>query len=115
MLFVGLYVLHELTTMDVGFCFSFCRFKNNGDNFHVKLPAREKLIIPNISVPEELVQVQAYLRWERNGKQMYTPEQEKVSVKSFISFTGEIVEEKCGFICGWIDITNFISSPLCYM
>ncbi|KAF2301630.1 hypothetical protein GH714_028415 [Hevea brasiliensis] len=51
--------------------------KNKGDNFHVKLPARQKLIIPNISVPEELVQIQAYLRWERKGKQMYTPEQEK--------------------------------------
>ena len=42
---------------------------------------REKLTIPNVSVPEELVQVQAYLRWERNGKQMYTPEKEKASVK----------------------------------
>ena len=42
---------------------------------------REKLTIPNVSVPEELVQIQSYLRWERNGKQMYTPEQEKASVK----------------------------------
>uniref|UniRef100_A0A6N2K062 alpha-glucan, water dikinase n=1 Tax=Salix viminalis TaxID=40686 RepID=A0A6N2K062_SALVM len=40
-------------------------FKNNGQNFHIKLPIREKLIIPNVSVPEELVQIQAYLRWER--------------------------------------------------
>ncbi|XAR65092.1 Alpha-glucan, water dikinase [Bertholletia excelsa] len=51
-------------------------FKNNGENFHIKLPGKEKLK-PNISVPEDLVQVQAYLRWERNGKQMYTPEQQK--------------------------------------
>uniref|UniRef100_A0A6N2K1Z4 alpha-glucan, water dikinase n=1 Tax=Salix viminalis TaxID=40686 RepID=A0A6N2K1Z4_SALVM len=29
-------------------------FKNNGQNFHIKLPIREKLIIPNVSVPEEL-------------------------------------------------------------
>lgn len=36
-------------------------------------------MIPNASVPEELVQIQAYLRWERKGKQMYTPEQEKAS------------------------------------
>lgn len=33
----------------------------------------------NVSVPEDLVQIQAYLRWERNGKQMYSPEKEKVS------------------------------------
>lgn len=52
-------------------------FKNNGQNFYVELPTREKLTIPNVSVPEELVQIQSYLRWERNGKQMYTPEQEK--------------------------------------
>ncbi|CAK7332617.1 unnamed protein product [Dovyalis caffra] len=56
-------------------------FKNNGQNFHVKLPMREKLTISNVSVPEELVQIQAYLRWERKGKQMYTPEQEKASIK----------------------------------
>ncbi|KAG6759002.1 hypothetical protein POTOM_035466 [Populus tomentosa] len=56
-------------------------FKNNGQNFYVELPMREKLTIPNVSVPEELVQIQSYLRWERNGKQTYTPEQEKASVK----------------------------------
>ncbi|XP_031271017.1 alpha-glucan water dikinase, chloroplastic isoform X2 [Pistacia vera] len=51
-------------------------FKNNGTNFHVKLPMRKELL-QNISVPEDLVQVQAYLRWERKGKQMYSPEQQK--------------------------------------
>ncbi|XP_024023864.1 alpha-glucan water dikinase, chloroplastic isoform X2 [Morus notabilis] len=51
-------------------------FKNNGNNFHVKLPAKEERI-SSVSVPEDLVQIQAYLRWERRGKQMYTPEQEK--------------------------------------
>ncbi|KAA8533187.1 hypothetical protein F0562_033280 [Nyssa sinensis] len=51
-------------------------FKNNGENFHIKLPLKEKLN-PNVSVPEDLVQIQAYTRWERMGKQMYTPEQEK--------------------------------------
>ena len=55
------------------------RFKHKGDNFHIKLPSDEKLS-PNVSVPEDLVQIQAYLRWERNGKQMYTPEQEKVEI-----------------------------------
>ncbi|PON44874.1 Pyruvate, phosphate dikinase [Parasponia andersonii] len=51
-------------------------FKNNGGNFVVKLPVKSKST-SNVSVPEDLVQVQAYLRWERKGKQMYTPEQEK--------------------------------------
>lgn len=64
-------------------------FKNNGDNFHVKLPAKEKQI-SNASVPEELVQIQAYLRWERKGKQMYTPEQEKVEYEAARS---ELLEE----------------------
>ncbi|KAK4758856.1 hypothetical protein SAY87_020157 [Trapa incisa] len=51
-------------------------FKNNGANFHIKLPLREKLEA-NALLPEELVQIQAYLRWERKGKRMYTPQQEK--------------------------------------
>ncbi|KAF7829333.1 alpha-glucan water dikinase, chloroplastic [Senna tora] len=52
------------------------RFKNNGENFRIKLPVKEKSV-NEASVPEDLVQIQAYLRWERKGKQMYTPEQEK--------------------------------------
>lgn len=51
-------------------------FKHNNDNFRIELPMAEKPS-SNVSVPEDLVQIQAYLRWERNGKQMYTPEQEK--------------------------------------
>ncbi|XWS22628.1 hypothetical protein CRYUN_Cryun29cG0052500 [Craigia yunnanensis] len=60
--------------------FVFITIKNNGQNFHVKLPQRETLV-SNISVPEDLVQIQAYLRWERKGKPMYNPEQEKASNK----------------------------------
>ncbi|XP_075494611.1 alpha-glucan water dikinase, chloroplastic-like isoform X1 [Primulina tabacum] len=51
-------------------------YKNNGGNIRVQLPARESRT-KSVSVPEDLVQIQAYLRWERNGKQIYTPEQEK--------------------------------------
>ncbi|XP_058088674.1 alpha-glucan water dikinase, chloroplastic [Magnolia sinica] len=56
-------------------------FKNNGENFLVQL-TKDKvipnvLVPPDVSVPEDLVQIQAYLRWERKGKQAYTPEQEK--------------------------------------
>lgn len=51
-------------------------FKNNGANFHVRLPVKSQ-DIQNVSIPEDLVQIQAYLRWERKGKQMYSPDQEK--------------------------------------
>ncbi|XP_022966664.1 alpha-glucan water dikinase, chloroplastic [Cucurbita maxima] len=51
-------------------------YKNNDKNFHVALWVKEKFI-SDVSVPEELVQIQAYLRWERRGKQMYTPQQEQ--------------------------------------
>lgn len=63
------------------FLFSFFfRIKNNGGNFLVKL-SRKETRGPDVSVPEELVQIQAYLRWERKGKQNYTPEKEKASNK----------------------------------
>ncbi|KAL0408586.1 UNVERIFIED_CONTAM: Alpha-glucan water dikinase, chloroplastic [Sesamum radiatum] len=51
-------------------------YKKSGGNFHVKLPVRESRT-PNVSVPEDLVQIQAYLRWEKKGKQIYTPKQEE--------------------------------------
>ncbi|CAI0405203.1 unnamed protein product, partial [Linum tenue] len=69
-------------------------FKNSGQNFHVKLPTREKSTVPNLSVPEELVQVQAYLRWERKGKQMYSPQQEKASIlEEYEAARAELLEE----------------------
>ncbi|CAH9107475.1 unnamed protein product [Cuscuta epithymum] len=49
--------------------------KNRGKNFHIKLPQRKPQ--SNLSVPEDLVKIQAYLRWERKGKQTYKPQQEK--------------------------------------
>ncbi|GMH01575.1 hypothetical protein Nepgr_003414 [Nepenthes gracilis] len=64
-------------------------FKNNGENFHVKLPLKEELI-QDSSVPEDLVQIQAYLRWERKGKQMYTPQQEKAEYEAA---RAELLEE----------------------
>ncbi|KAL0372365.1 UNVERIFIED_CONTAM: Alpha-glucan water dikinase, chloroplastic [Sesamum calycinum] len=51
-------------------------YKKSGGNFHVKLPVRESRT-SNISLPEDLVQIQAYLRWEKNGKHNYTPKQEE--------------------------------------
>lgn len=53
------------------------RYKHNGGNFRIELPKAD-FRAPDVSVPEELVQIQAYLRWERKGKQNYTPEKEKV-------------------------------------
>lgn len=51
----------------------------------------ERNVKHNVSVPEDLVQIQAYLRWERNGKQMYTPEKEKVSRFTFTSISSRII------------------------
>ncbi|KAH1239080.1 Alpha-glucan water dikinase, chloroplastic [Glycine max] len=64
-------------------------FKNKGENFHIKLPVKSKLS-QEVSVPEDLVQIQAYLRWERKGKQMYTPEQEK---EEYEAARNELFEE----------------------
>ncbi|KAK4788945.1 hypothetical protein SAY86_020264 [Trapa natans] len=63
--------------------------KNNGANFHVKLPSREKLET-NALLPEDLVQIQAYLRWERKGKQMYPPQKEK---EEYEAARRELLEE----------------------
>ncbi|KAK1279421.1 hypothetical protein QJS04_geneDACA002774 [Acorus gramineus] len=50
--------------------------KNNGENFRVQL-SEDVVSSSDVSVPEDLVQIQAFLRWERKGKQTYTPEQQK--------------------------------------
>ncbi|XP_027348742.1 alpha-glucan water dikinase, chloroplastic [Abrus precatorius] len=64
-------------------------FKNNGQNFHIKLPVKDKLV-QEVSVPEDLVEIQAYLRWERKGKQLYTPEQQQ---EEYVAARGELLEE----------------------
>ncbi|KAJ0678495.1 putative alpha-glucan, water dikinase [Helianthus annuus] len=56
-------------------------YKNNGQNFHVKVRSTEKAV-SNVVVPEDLVQIQAFLRWEKKGKQMYSPEQEKMEYEA---------------------------------
>lgn len=75
------------------------RFKNNGENFRVLFSRQNNDVsvvssseslgaeTSHVDVPEELVQIQSYLRWERNGKQMYTPEQEKASFLFIFYFT----------------------------
>ncbi|GAU21380.1 hypothetical protein TSUD_189680 [Trifolium subterraneum] len=64
-------------------------YKNHGDNFHIKLPVKDKLV-QEVSVPEDLVQIQAYIRWERKGKQSYNPEQEK---EEYEAARRELLEE----------------------
>ncbi|KAI7742011.1 hypothetical protein M8C21_024078, partial [Ambrosia artemisiifolia] len=56
-------------------------YKNNGQNFHIKIRSMEKPV-SNVVVPEDLVQIQAFLRWEKKGKQTYTPEQEKMEYEA---------------------------------
>lgn len=35
----------------------------------------------NINIPDDLVQIQAYVRWEKAGKPNYSPEQQQVYFK----------------------------------
>lgn len=51
--------------------------KLHGGNFRLVVPEAD-LSSSTISIPEELVQVQAYLRWERKGKQQYSADQEAI-------------------------------------
>jgi hypothetical protein len=57
----------------------FFRYKLNGQNFRIDIP-QLNVDLSGISIPEELVGIQSYLRWERKGKQNYSPGQEKVYV-----------------------------------
>lgn len=69
-------------------------FKNNGQNFLIQLQTSrnegQDATASAIVVPEDLVQIQSYLRWERNGKQSYTADQEKVEYEAA---RAELIEE----------------------
>ncbi|CAN6164009.1 unnamed protein product [Urochloa humidicola] len=74
-------------------------FKNNGQNFQIQLQSSRhhsngasatSSSATSTMVPEDLVQIQAYLRWERKGKQSYTPEQEK---EEYEAARAELIEE----------------------
>ncbi|CAL5038507.1 unnamed protein product [Urochloa decumbens] len=74
-------------------------FKNNGQNFQIQLQSSRhhsngasgaSSSANSTMVPEDLVQIQAYLRWERKGKQSYTPEQEK---EEYEAARAELIEE----------------------
>ncbi|VAI85785.1 unnamed protein product [Triticum turgidum subsp. durum] len=72
-------------------------FKNNGQNFLIQLQTsrNEGQDAPGatasaIVVPEDLVQIQSYLRWERNGKRSYTADQEK---GEYEAARAELIEE----------------------
>ncbi|MQL91961.1 hypothetical protein Taro_024579 [Colocasia esculenta] len=47
-------------------------------------------VTPPVSVPEDLVQIQAYLRWERKGKQQYSADQEG---EEYEAARAELLEE----------------------
>ncbi|GLJ13650.1 hypothetical protein SUGI_0217250 [Cryptomeria japonica] len=51
-------------------------FKLNGQNVHIDIP-RDATNVSDVSIPEDLVQLKAYIQWESKGKKNYTPEQEK--------------------------------------
>ncbi|KAL6007085.1 hypothetical protein ACLOJK_032581 [Asimina triloba] len=68
-------------------------YKNNGNNFCAQLTKNKTnqnvSVLPNVSVPEDIVQIEAYLRWERKGKQQYTPEQEKARAEDLVAGSGQ--------------------------
>ncbi|KAG0553488.1 hypothetical protein KC19_12G015100 [Ceratodon purpureus] len=51
-------------------------YKLNGQNFRVDIP-QLNVDLSGFNIPEELVGIQSYLRWERRGRQNYSFEQEK--------------------------------------
>lgn len=72
-------------------------FKNNGQNFQVQLSGKgygkQNASVsgnPNVDLSEDLVQIQAYLRWERKGRQTYTPDQEQ---EEYEAARAELLEE----------------------
>ncbi|CAA6665517.1 unnamed protein product [Spirodela intermedia] len=72
-------------------------FKKNGQNFRIRLPqmdgAKENVsydVGPSVSIPEDLVQIYAYIRWERKGKQQYSPSQEK---EEYEAARAELIQE----------------------
>lgn len=55
-------------------------------------------------IPDDLVQIQAYIRWEKAGKPNYSPEQQLVHLLIFCFYTNYKL-----FTCGdWHSITSFI-------
>ena len=42
-------------------------------------------VVEGPAVPEDLLSIQSYIRWERNGKQNYSPEQQEVRGTSFLT------------------------------
>eukprot|EP00271_Cylindrocystis_brebissonii_P010276 TRINITY_DN26421_c0_g1_i1.p1 TRINITY_DN26421_c0_g1~~TRINITY_DN26421_c0_g1_i1.p1 ORF type:complete len:1482 (-),score=381.52 TRINITY_DN26421_c0_g1_i1:676-5121(-) len=53
-------------------------FKNNDGNYTAAIPASTVKLDPaKIVIPPEILSVQAYLNWEKNGRQNYSPDQER--------------------------------------
>jgi len=48
----------------------------------VKLPA-QAAYVQNASIPEDLVQMQAYIRWEKAGKPNYSMDEQHVKYSKF--------------------------------
>ncbi len=55
------------------------RLTNKNDRYEIKEPAVSKT---KSKIPDDLIQVQAYIRWEKAGKPNYSPEQQQVTLLS---------------------------------
>lgn len=58
---------------------------NKNDIREIKEPSVSQI---ENNLPDDLVQLQAYMRWEKAGKPNFSPEQQQVN---FLSFLGRLV------------------------
>ena len=58
---------------------------NKNDTREIKEPSVSQI---ENNLPDDLVQKQAYVRWEKAGKPNFSPEQQQVN---FLSFLGQLV------------------------
>lgn len=61
------------------------KLTNKNDRCEIKEPSVSKI---KNRIPDDLVQIQAYIRWEKAGKPNYSPEQQLVN---FLTFLGWLV------------------------
>lgn len=49
--------------------------------------SRDQTLPERTSIPDDLVQIQAYIRWEKAGKPNYSPEQQIVNLNPYLFYT----------------------------
>ncbi|GAB2295867.1 hypothetical protein Dimus_030017 [Dionaea muscipula] len=68
LLYLECFLIEQVITLVL---LAYLRFKNNGQNFDVMLSMKAEPI-QDVSIPEDLLQVQAYMMWQRKWKHFLT-------------------------------------------